>query len=158
MASINAKSLIIMRKGNNNYQRPSSHCYKTGKDVILKLVSALRAKKSAGKNFCVLVVATHSDCVKGDLEARVEDLNQQLITLLLPSFEEELIMFKTPNKIAFVLDLKNPNKHDLDTLKLIRDVVSSPDLGPEPFETPASSLPLNKIYSIMQKQLPNEIS
>ena len=120
------------------YQRPPSHCYKTGKDVILKLVSTLRAKRSAGKNFRLLVVATHRDHVKGDLEARVEDLNQQLITLLLPSFQEELIMFKTPNKIAFVLNLKNPNKHDLDTLKLIRDVVSSPDLGPEPFETPAS--------------------
>ena len=120
------------------YQRPPSHCYKTGKDVILKLVSTLRAKRSAGKNFRLLVVATHRDHVKGDLEARVEDLNQQLITLLLPSFEEELIMFKTPNKIAFVLNLKNQNQHDLDTLNLIRDVVSSPYLGPESFETPAS--------------------
>ena len=34
--------------------------------------------------------------------------------------------------------MKNPNEHEIDTLKLIHDVVSSPYLGPEPFETPAS--------------------
>ena len=120
------------------YQRPLSHSYITSKDVILKLVSTLRAKRSTGKYLRILVVATHRDCVKGDLEARVEDLNKQLITLLLPSFEEELIMFETTNKIAFVLNLKNPDEDDIKTFKLIRHVVSSPKWGPEPFETPAS--------------------
>ena len=135
---LNERLMLDYHEEGVQYQRPLSQCYITTKDVILKLASTLNAKRSAGKNFRILVVATHRDCMEDDLEARERDLNQQLSTLLLPSFEEELIMFKFPNKIAFVLNLKKPNEHDRDTLKLIRDVVSSPNLGPEPFETPAS--------------------
>ena len=131
---LNECQMLDYHEEGEQYQWPHT----TSKDAILKLVSTLRAKRSAGKYLCILVVATHCDCVKGDLEARVEDLNQQLITLLLPSFEEELIMFETPNKIAFVLNLKNSDEHDIETLKLIHNVVSNPCLGPEPFETPAS--------------------
>ena len=135
---LNKCQMLDYHEEGEQYQRPLAQCYISGKDVILKLASTLNAKRSAGKYFRILVVATHRDCVEANLEVRVEDLNQQLSTLLIPSFEEELIMFETPNKIAFVLNLKNPDEHDIDTLKLIRDVVSSPYLGPEPFETPAS--------------------
>ena len=84
----------------------------SSRDIILKLTSTLHGKKSLHKPFRLLIVATHRDCVEGDLEARVETLNRELRSLLLPAFEKELLLFEKPNKIAFVLDLKNPDDSD----------------------------------------------
>ena len=109
----------------------------SGRDIILKLVSTLHAKKSLDKPFHLLIVATHRDCVEGDLEARVETLNRELCSLLLPAFENELLLFDRPNKIAFVLDLKNPDDSDKGALVLIRREVGKPGLG-KTFETPIS--------------------
>ena len=76
----------------------------SSKGIILKLASTLHGKKSLHEPFRLLIVATHRDCVEGDLEARVETLNRDLRSLLLPAFENELLLFEKPNKIAFVLD------------------------------------------------------
>ena len=109
----------------------------TGRDIILKLASTLHGKKSLHEPFRLLIVATHRDCVEGDLEARVETLNRELRSLLLPAFEKELLLFERPNKIAFVLDLKNPDNNDKRALELIRREVGKPGLG-KTFDTPAS--------------------
>ena len=108
----------------------------SGRDIILKLASTLHGKKSLHETFHLLIVATHRDCVDGDLEARVETLNRELHSLLLPAFENELLLYK-PNKIAFVLDLKNPDDSDKRALELIRRKVGKPGLG-KTFETPIS--------------------
>ena len=109
----------------------------SGRDIILKLASTLHGKKSLHEPFCLLIVATHRDCVEGDLEARVETLNRELRSLLLPAFKKELLLFERPNKIAFVLDLKNPDDSDKRALELIRREVGKPGLG-KTFETPTS--------------------
>ena len=109
----------------------------SSRDIILKLTSTLHGKKSLHEPFRLLIVATHRDCVKGDLEARVETLNRELRSLLLPAFEKELLLFEKPNKIAFVLDLKNPDDSDKRALELIRREVGMPGLG-KTFETPIS--------------------
>ena len=112
----------------------------TGREIVLKLASTLQGKKSShktGSHFRLLVVATHCDCVEGDLEARVADLNQELRSLLLPAFKEELILFKNPDKVAFVLNLKNPDDTDVKVLALIREKISERGLG-EIFEVPGS--------------------
>ena len=109
----------------------------SSRDIILKLTSTLHGKKSLHEPFRLLIVATHRDCVKGDLEARVETLNRELHSLLLPAFENELLLFEKPNKIAFVLDLKNPDDSDKRALELIRREVGKPGLG-KTFETPIS--------------------
>ena len=109
----------------------------SSRDIILKLASTLHGKKSLHEPFRLLIVATHRDCVKGDLEARVETLNRELCSLLLPAFENELLLFEKPNKIAFVLDLKNPDDSDKRALELIRREVGMPCLG-KTFETPIS--------------------
>ena len=109
----------------------------TGRDIILKLASTLHGKKSLREPFRLLIVATHRDCVEGDLEARVETLNRELRSLLLPAFENELLFFKRPNKIAFVLDLKNPDDSDKRALELIRREVGKLGLG-KTFQTPIS--------------------
>ena len=109
----------------------------SGRDIILKLASTLHGKKSLHEPFRLLIVATHRDCVEGDLEARVETLNRELRSLLLPAFEDELLLFEEPNKIAFVLDLKNLDNSDKRALELIRKEVGEPDLG-KTFETPIS--------------------
>ena len=109
----------------------------SSRDIILKLASTLHGKKSLHEPFHLLIVATHRDCVKGDLEARVETLNRELHSLLLPAFEKELLLFEKPNKIAFVLDLKNPDDSDKRALELIRREVGMPCLG-KTFQTPIS--------------------
>ena len=121
------------------YNRKLSSQYR-GREIILKLASTLQAKKSSRKTgslFRLLVVATHRDCVEGDLEARVAALNQELGSLLLPAFKEELILSKTPDKIAFVLNLKNPDDTDEMVLALVRKKIGERGLG-EIFEVPGS--------------------
>ena len=123
------------------YPRDLPSCY-TGKDIILKLVSTLHAKKSLKEVFRLIIVATHRDCVKDDLDARVSTLNTQLRKLLLPPFKNELIIFKDRGSIersdiAFVLDLKTPDDHDQETLKLIRKRICQSGLGKD-FNIPAS--------------------
>ena len=113
------------------YQRKGSSQY-SGRQIIMKLASTLQAKKAclkAGTIFRLLVVATHRDCVKGDVAARIETLNQELSSLLLPAFEEELILYETPDKIAFVLDLKTPNATDERVLELIRTKFKDSSVG-----------------------------
>ena len=67
----------------------------------------------------------------------METLNRELHSLLLPAFENELLLFEKPNKMAFVLDLKNPDDSDKRALELIRREVGKPCLG-KTFETPIS--------------------
>ena len=100
----------------------------TSRQIILKLVSTLKCKKSAQKVFRMLVVATHRDCVKGDLAARIDTLNRELRNLLLPACKE-LILYEAPDKVAFVLNLKNPDGDDDKALDLIRQKVSESNLG-----------------------------
>ena len=124
------------------YERQMSSHY-TGRDIILKLVSTLQAKKSFREPFSLFIVATHRDLVKGELKEEVETLNSELHSLLLPTFENELIMFEAStecdeiDKIAFVLNLKAPNDDDKEAFELIQTRVSNPDLGMT-FDTPAS--------------------
>ena len=101
----------------------------TSRQIILKLVSTLKCKKSAQKVFRMLVVATHRDCVKGDLAALIDALNRELRNLLLPACKEELILYEAPDKVAFVLNLKNPDGDDDKALDLIRQKVSESNLG-----------------------------
>ena len=77
---------------------------------------------------------SHRDCVEGDLEARVKTLNRDLCSLLLPAFKKD---FEEPNKIAFVLDLKNPDDSDKRALELLQTEVGKPGLG-KTFQTPIS--------------------
>ena len=108
----------------------------TSKDVILKLASTLRAKNTL-HTFHLLIVATHSDCVESGLAAQIDDINKELYSLLLPEFENELILFETPGKIAFVMDLKTPGDCDKRALSLICTVVGRSGSG-NCFDTPAS--------------------
>ena len=124
------------------YERQMSSHY-TGRDIILKLASTFQAKKSIREPFNLFIVATHRDCVKGELKNEVETLNNELHSLLLPTFKNELIIFEAStefdeeNKIAFVLNLKAPNDDDKEALELIRTGVSNSDLR-KTFDTPAS--------------------
>ena len=107
---------------------PSQH---TSRQIIEKLACTFQVKRSSptkGKIFRILVVATHRDCVKGDLAARIKALNQQLKSILLPACKDELIVFSA-NQIAFVLNLKDPDDVDEAALELIREKVSENDLG-----------------------------
>ena len=114
-----------------------SHSRYNGKDIIMKLVSTLHAKKSVNEAFRLLIVATHRDCVTDDLDARVKSLNSKLYSLLLPDFKDELILFESPSKIAFVLNLKNPDDKDKQALDLIRTQARQSGLGKN-FKTPTS--------------------
>ena len=110
------------------YKRELSSQY-TSRQIILKLVSTLKCKRSTQKVFRMLVVATHRDCVEGDLAAKVDALNRELCSLLLPACKEELILYEAPDKVAFVLNLKNPDGDDNESLALIRQKISESNLG-----------------------------
>ena len=119
----------------------------SGRQIIMKLASTLQAKKSClkiGTIFRLIVVATHRDCVQGDLDARVKSLNRELTGLLLPAFKDELILFQTPNKIAFVLNLKKPDVTDETVLNLIRVKVNDPTLGTV-FKVPSAFFMLQQL-------------
>ena len=65
------------------YKREMPSQYST-RQMIKKLAATLQAKRSSHKKgslFHILVVATHRDCVKGDLKARVDALNRELLEL-----------------------------------------------------------------------------
>ena len=114
--------------------------YYTNRDIILKLVSTFHAKKSNNEAFHLLIIATHHDLVEMD---RVETLNDELSSLLLPVFQDELILFKPPKRIAFTLNLKNPDNHDQEVLHMIRSIVGRSHLG-ENFNTPSSFIVLEQ--------------
>ena len=139
MHDLNGCPAISFHEEGVAYNRKLSSQY-TGREIVLKLASTLQAKKSCsmtGSCFRLLVVATHRDCVEGDVEARILALNRELKSLLLPAFKRELILYKTPDKIAFVLNLKKPEKCDKEVLELIRRNVADGNLG-EVFELPGS--------------------
>ena len=118
------------------YER-QGHSQYTGRDIILKLASTLHSKKSLDEKFRLFIIATHRDCVEHKLDTWVRTLNNELENLLLPTFEDQLILFQSPDKTAFVMNLKNPNKDDKDALALIRKMVGEPGLG-STFGTPTS--------------------
>ena len=108
----------------------------TGRDIILKLVSTLHAKKHLHEDFHVITIATHRDCVENS-SRMVDALNGELSTLLLPVFEDELIQCEPPQKIAFVLNLKNPSICDKIDLHVISRIIEKSCLR-KAFDTPAS--------------------
>ena len=107
------------------YKREMPSQYST-RQMIRKLAATLQAKRSSHKKgslFQILVVATHRDCVKGDLKAQVDALNQELRDSLLPTYRDKLIMYSA-EQIAFVLNLKYPDDNDEKVLEMIRSKVS----------------------------------
>ena len=113
----------------------------TNRQVIQKLASTLQAKRFSrkkGQCFRLLVVATHKDCVKGDLAARLEAIEQALKDILLPSCKGELIVFSA-KQIAFVLNLKDPDSDDIKSLQLLREKIGASEVG-EIVEVPGSFL------------------
>ena len=140
--------VVSLERGLNEH--PEVHYHEKGKcfprrlssqyserDVILKLASTFRVKKYSQEAFRLLIVATHRDCVKGNLQTHVEVLNRELRSILLPTFKDELILFKSPDKIAYVLNLNNPDDDDRKVLNLIREEVGKPGSG-NTFATPTS--------------------
>ena len=128
---------VTFHEGGVAHQRKFPSRRYTTRDIILKLVSTLHAKKSFHEAFRLLIVATHRDCVKDDLETRVKALNFELEGLLLPKFKDKLIRFERRSKIAFVLNLKDPDHQDKEALKLIRSQIERSGLGRQ-FDTPTS--------------------
>ena len=118
------------------YKRDFQSNY-TGRDIILKLASTLRCKKSINKAFHILIIATHRDCVKSDVEARVKTLNSDVCSILLPEFENELLLCEAPDNVAFVLNLMNPDDNDLKSLSQICTEVRNSCLGVH-FNTPTA--------------------
>ena len=107
------------------YKREMPSQYST-RQLIRKLAATLQAKRSSHKKeslFQILVVATHRDCVKGDLKARIDALNRELRDSLYPTYRDKVITY-SKRQIAFVLNLKDPDDDDKKALELIRSKVS----------------------------------
>ena len=96
----------------------------SGRQIILKLVSTVKWIRSACNVFCIMLVVC-------DLAALMDDLNWnfELCNLLLPACKKELIFYEAPDKVAFVLNLKNPDSDDYECLELTCQKVSECNLG-----------------------------
>ena len=118
---------------------PSQH---TNRQIIQKVASTLQAKRfsrKAGQCFRLLAIATHKDCVaESELPARIKAFHEALKAILLPACKEELVCC-FPDKIPFVLNLKNPDSDDKKMLALIREKISESGVGEE-VEMPGSFL------------------
>ena len=104
----------------------------TNRQLIQKLASTLQAKKYSrkkGQCFRLLVVATHKDRVKWNLSGKLEALDRELKSILLPVCNDDLILSSSSGKIAFVLNLKNPDSVDFATLELIRQKIGESGVG-----------------------------
>ena len=121
------------------YKREMPSQYST-RQMIRKLAASVQSKRSSHKKgslFQILVVATHRDCVKGGLKARIQALNQELRDSLLPANKDKLITYSA-NQIPFVLNLKDPDRDDERALELIKSKVSHKAHALEPFDIPGS--------------------
>ena len=130
MYSLDEHPPILFHAKGVAYKRKMPSQYST-RQIIKKLVATLQAKRyfhKRGNLFRILVVATHRDCVIGDLDAQVEALNRELKKLLLPSCKEELILYSGSDQIAYILNLKNPDDQDKATLESIRSNISDINL------------------------------
>ena len=131
----------------------------SNRQIIQKLASTLQAKRFSqkeGQNFRLLVVATHRDCVPpGELPARVKAFDQALTDILLPSSKKELIRFSA-SQIPFVVNLKEPNRDDWETLDLVRSKISESEVG-EVVKTPGSFLVFEQELMELAKKDPRGI-
>ena len=140
MFDLDEYPLMHFHEKGKAYKRtlPSQH---TGRQAIKQLACTLQAKRFTQKKdqlFRLLVVATHKDCVLGDLAARVKVFDQALKDILLPACDAELIRYSA-SEIPFVLNLKNPDSDDRSKLELIRTKISESGVGGV-IDVPASFL------------------
>ena len=84
---------------------------------------------------------------EGELETRVEAFDRALRDVLLPANNEELIFFSA-NQIAFLLNLKDPDKDNKTRLDLIRNEVSGGKVKVgEVVKTPGSFLVFEQVLA-----------
>ena len=132
----------------------------SNRQIIQKLASTLQAKRVSQNDeqcCCILVVATHRDCIPEDeLEDRVKAFDTALRVILLPSSNEELICFSA-NQILFVLNLKNPENEDMVQLDLIRSKISESKAG-ELLKIPGSFLVFEQLLmEFAEKEVKRDI-
>jgi len=104
------------------------------RQVIHQLVGTMQGKwpTHKGKQHSkVSVIGTHRDCVqkKGKLHVTLAAMNEEVKRTFLPKLEDELIVYRTRDEIIFPLNLKEPDEHDNEVLKLIQMKISNANIG-----------------------------
>ena len=96
----------------------------TNKEMISQFVHTMMCKPTANSDgLCTrfMVIGTHIDLI-GKCDETLEDKNDKLADLLLPTLDDELIM--NGNDIIFPVNAKKPSEKDEACFQLIRQKVS----------------------------------
>ena len=107
----------------------------TNRQLILQAARTMQAKRSTrrgGQRSKIIVVGTHRDKVwwfkRSDVIAAV---NRELKSILLPMFEEELMVYRSHDEILFPVNSLTPNREDERVLEEIRQSISGSGVGEE---------------------------
>ena len=105
----------------------------TNRQLILQAARTMQAKRSTrrgGQRSKIIVVGSHRDKVW--LKSRtIAAVNRELKSILLPMFEEELMVYRSHDEILFPVNSLTPNREDERVLEEIRQSISGSGVGEE---------------------------
>ena len=104
----------------------SSETYKQTLEHCLRVIRSQKATDKS-KPPKIMIVGTHKDKEKECTTETRRDKNEQLATLLLQDFKEEVLYYRltAPKELIYPLNAKKPGKEEKDTADRIRLQVSS---------------------------------
>ena len=110
----------------------------TNRRIAHQVACTMMAKRSSGgKRSKLIVVGTHRDCVKGELSTTLAAVNKALKEILLPSLEDELIVYRSQEEIVFPVNSIHPDDDDNVAFASIRSRISEAGADEES-DTPMS--------------------
>ena len=105
----------------------------TNRQLILQAVYTMHAKRSICRRrqrSKIILVGTHRDRLWFQSRA-IAAVNQELKSILLPMFEEELMVYRSHDEILFPVNSLMPNREDERVFDEIRKSISGSGLGEE---------------------------
>ena len=111
----------------------SIHSALTNRQLILQAARTMQAKRSThrgGQRSKIIVVGTHRDKLWFQSWA-IAAMNRELKSILLPMFEEELMVYRSHDEILFPVNSLTPNREDERVLEEIRQSISGSRVGEE---------------------------
>ena len=126
----------------------------SNRQIILQLIRTMQAKRSMNEEsqqLKIMVIGTHRDCVWWQSRA-IAAINRELKSILIPAFQNELILYRSLDEILFPVNSYKPNRDDKVIFEEIRRKITEASSGEE-IDIPPSFFMLEQdiIAHAMQK-------
>ena len=105
----------------------------SNRQIILQLIRTMQAKRSKNEGsqlLKIMVIGTHRDCVWWQSRA-IAAINRELKSILIPAFQNELILYRSLDEILFPVNAYKPNGDDKATFDEIRRKITEASSGEE---------------------------